>query len=849
MSSAVVGLFGRDEEMRAIRSFLRAAASDGGALLITGPTGIGKTAVLDEAVRSASAGGGQVLTAACVEDEADLPFAGLSQLLAPVMDTVVGLDAPHRETLLPALEHGRLGNSSPTAVVAALMAALEAAAADRSVLIAVDDLPLLDAPSARCLRLLVPALSGRRTGLIATAPAAAVGAPGAEMRELRLSPLDDHAATALLAARAPWLSRRDAARVTREAEGLPLALWELPLGPDDRPGARLASMCRDRVGALPEAARRLLLLACLADGGDLDLLLGAGAPVPEELRAADRSGLVTLLDRHVDVAPAVRAAVLAASTVTQRREAHSHLAAASTVPPERGSPGRSEGRRIADRTLHEPPGARRSAHAAYVAAAVGGDLTSVAAHPVDTPSGSLWTAVARAHVLLHGDGDLDAAHRVLVAAVEALDADGAVADESALTAAFDTLIAVCRFADRQPLWASLRKSYLRHGARLPTRTALSVRGGISREPVTAVPADPLSTLRSAWSSLAVHGVTGQGPALRGILEEGLRGGAAGPAMSAAVLLSLDAFVAGRWDDSAEAGLQGRRLCEAHGHETLAVLSAAGPALVAACRGDEVSWQGHTRRMLGWAAPRGAGLLHRYATYARVLAAAGRGDAETAYQNACLLTRRWVSDLEAPAPWLLWDLVDAAVRARRHEEAAAHVRAARESGMADVPGRAALLLAGAAARVGQGDDARRLYEEALAVSGAEEWPFDVARVQLAYGEHLRRSRSALAARLPLTSSLATFRRLDAVPWAIRAETELRAAGDRTAGPQGAGPASLTHQERTVAGLAATGATNREIGQRLGLSPRTVGSHLSRVFHKLGLTSRAGLAEALRATDGR
>jgi DNA-binding CsgD family transcriptional regulator len=60
--------------------------------------------------------------------------------------------------------------------------------------------------------------------------------------------------------------------------------------------------------------------------------------------------------------------------------------------------------------------------------------------------------------------------------------------------------------------------------------------------------------------------------------------------------------------------------------------------------------------------------------------------------------------------------------------------------------------------------------------------------------------------------------------------------------------LSHQERTVAALAATGATNRQIGERLGLSPRTVGSHLTRVFQKLGVRSRAALADALRAHQG-
>jgi DNA-binding CsgD family transcriptional regulator len=140
-----------------------------------------------------------------------------------------------------------------------------------------------------------------------------------------------------------------------------------------------------------------------------------------------------------------------------------------------------------------------------------------------------------------------------------------------------------------------------------------------------------------------------------------------------------------------------------------------------------------------------------------------------------------------------------------------------------------------------------YEEALELPGAEAFPFEIARVRLAYGEHLRRTRATLAARLQLTAALATFRGLGANPWIMRAESELRAAGYRT--PRTRGPASttLSHQERTVAAIAATGATNRQIGERLGLSPRTVGSHLSRAFWKLGVPSRAALGDALRLAE--
>ena len=89
------------------------------------------------------------------------------------------------------------------------------------------------------------------------------------------------------------------------------------------------------------------------------------------------------------------------------------------------------------------------ARSAYVDAAVGGDL-GVATSVGRDGDGSLWAAVARAHVLLHGDGDLDTAHRLLVDGI-----DGGVDPDDgpeALTAALDTLLMVCRFADREALW-------------------------------------------------------------------------------------------------------------------------------------------------------------------------------------------------------------------------------------------------------------------------------------------------------------------------------------------------------------------------------------------------------------
>ena len=121
--------------------------------------------------------------------------------------------------------------------------------------------------------------------------------------------------------------------------------------------------------------------------------------------------------------------------------------------------------------------------------------------------------------------------------------------------------------------------------------------------------------------------------------------------------------------------------------------------------------------------------------------------------------------------------------------------------------------------------------------------DQARIQLAYGERLRRAKETAAARTHLAAARDTFQRLGAQPWTARAGQELRATG-LTLGPAHAeGPASLTPQQRQIAQLAAAGLTNKQIGERLYLSPRTVSTHLHQAFPKLGVTTRAALCDAL------
>jgi DNA-binding CsgD family transcriptional regulator len=190
-----------------------------------------------------------------------------------------------------------------------------------------------------------------------------------------------------------------------------------------------------------------------------------------------------------------------------------------------------------------------------------------------------------------------------------------------------------------------------------------------------------------------------------------------------------------------------------------------------------------------------------------------------------------------------DLVEAAVRTGRRAEADAHVSAIRDLGIAALSPRLALLAAGSAAIAAPDHLATQLFREALALPGIDRWPFDLARVQLAYGERLRRTRATTEARVHLAVALDVFQGLGARPWATRAANELRAAGHASSTANELGAALLTPQEHEIAMLAAAGLTNKQIAERIFVSPRTVGAHLYRIFPRLGVTSRAALRDAL------
>lgn len=189
-----------------------------------------------------------------------------------------------------------------------------------------------------------------------------------------------------------------------------------------------------------------------------------------------------------------------------------------------------------------------------------------------------------------------------------------------------------------------------------------------------------------------------------------------------------------------------------------------------------------------------------------------------------------------------DYVEAAARAGTPQRAEELLRRYAEWAQATGRARPLAVLHRASALLAADREAEGLYERALALHAEGEQPFEEARTRLVYGEWLRRRQRRTDARTQLEAAMEAFDRLDAAPWSARAAAELRATGVSLPDRCRAGDplAVLTPQELQVVRLAITGASNREIGAQLFLSPRTVASHLYKAFPKLGVSSRAELA---------
>jgi ATP/maltotriose-dependent transcriptional regulator MalT len=297
---------------------------------------------------------------------------------------------------------------------------------------------------------------------------------------------------------------------------------------------------------------------------------------------------------------------------------------------------------------------------------------------------------------------------------------------------------------------------------------------------------------------------------------------------------------GQWSTAMPLAEEGCRLAEESGQAEWLAAGLAGRAMVAALRGEIAKAASAASAAERIAVPNQLTNVAAVTLLARATAAAAEGDFSVAWDYLSRLHRE-ADPGSSPfqALWSLSHLAYAAVQCDRVDQTRELIKDL-TSGLPPGPIVATLRM-------------NVLYADALLapdevieqrIRGALDrdvgnWPFERSRMQLMLGSRLRRRKQILEAREPLRAARDGFDSMGAEPWAERARDELRAAGELSRSPAPAVWGALSAQELQVARMAAEGLSNRQIGERLYLSHRTVASHLYRIFPKLGITSRAQL----------
>ena len=320
---------------------------------------------------------------------------------------------------------------------------------------------------------------------------------------------------------------------------------------------------------------------------------------------------------------------------------------------------------------------------------------------------------------------------------------------------------------------------------------------------------------------------------------------AGALFTLPIALSTHAAVhlfAGEFTEAASLVAQAESVAEATGSS----LAPYGALALAIFRGREAHAAHLIQTATDDAGRRGEGEALSFAQWAAAVLYNSLGR----YEEALAAAQRASEDSPTArfASWALVELVEAAVRSAVPERAAGALQ--RLSGIARACGTDWALGAEARSRalVSDGEDAERLYREAIDRFGRARLRVDLARAHLLYGEWLRRQRRRRDARDQLGRAYQIFDSIGAAAFAERARTELRATGGQARERAVEAPDTLTAQEALIARLAGDGASNPEIAAQLFISPATVAYHLRKVFTKLGISSRSQLARALPARQG-
>jgi DNA-binding CsgD family transcriptional regulator len=380
-------LLGRQREREVLDRLLEAVRDGrGGALVVHGEPGVGKTALLEYAVETAREF--RIATTVGVEGEMESAYAALQQLCSPTLELIERLPDPQREALAVAFGLSDGPAPNPFLVGLAVLSLLSEAAEERPLLCVVDDAQWLDRGSARTFAFVVRRLLAEKIALLFAArePIDAL----ADLPQLRVEPLGHRDSHELLESALPArLDEQVLERLILETRGNPLALLELPRGltpaqlaggfglPEALPlSDQIEESFARRLAKLPCDARRLLLLAAAEPVGDLALVWRAaqGLGIAESAaQRAESAGFLSLDGGVVFRHPLARSAVYRASGADERSAVHRALAEATDpdVDPDRRAWHRARAASMPDEdvaTELERSAARAQARGGFAAA-------------------------------------------------------------------------------------------------------------------------------------------------------------------------------------------------------------------------------------------------------------------------------------------------------------------------------------------------------------------------------------------------------------------------------------------------------------------------------------------------
>lgn len=912
-------LVGRDREIAVLDDLFRGMPERGGALVVRGEAGIGKSSILNAAGVRARERGMQVLTTSGVQAESHLPFAALQMLLRPILAGVEDLPAPQRTAVQAAFGMTDAVAPNPFLIALATLDLLADSAARAPLLLLIEDAQWGDRSSCNVLTFVARRLASEPiVQIFAVRDGFESPLNQMDFPELRLDRLDEAAAGELLDSTAPGLSPRVRARLLEEAVGNPLALVELPAALDskhlggDLPlptwlplSTRLERAFTARIADLPADTRTLLVVAAMDDGGALtEVLTATGAVLGDStlttdiLQPAIDARLIAVEDMELRFRhPLVRSAVRQAASLPQRQAAHTaladlladqldrrawHRAAASVGPNEEAA---------ADLEAAATRAQRRGAIAVAVAAL---ERASSLSGTDDDRSRRLLRGAELAFEL----GRQDAVARFVREAEPlkhtAID-QGRLAwitemidprppgDPDAVRSLAETGRRMCEAGDidlglRLLLAAAGRCSFADPGDDIRQAiVAASEQVGLPEdEPrllAITVSAAPLGRGRivldrlSRWvpeergdaeamywlaTAAANAGAYDRSASLYAAAIDGLRAhGRLGLLARALIAQAWSEALLGWCTRATPIADEGSRLAHETGQTLVFARGRAVEAFLAGLRGEADLVDDLAAEAEQIARPMRATTVLATAQLARAMTALGAGQYTAAYECLWPLFDPAVpSNQYARRSGAIGDLAEAAVYSGHLSDLRMLLNELEPQVSQSVSPWFQAGLSYARALAADDAVADALFQAALQ-SDLSRWPLIQARLQLAYGARLRRQRRIADSRPLLRAARDLFDSLGAIPWSERARLELRASGESSRRAPAARE-QLSPQELQIAQLAADGLSNREIGQRLYLSHRTVGSHLYRIFPKLGITGRAELRTALdtaRSTENK